>query len=447
MARTDVIPIALRGSRFVSFDGAVCAPGLHQRPDRYRHLEADFGTRTRIARGAGLSYAAASFGQEAIVQEMSAFNRMLSFDAAARTLRVEAGLAVGALLEWTAGAGLHFPVLPGYPAITVGGCIAADVHGKNPARDGTFCDWVTALTLYHPAHGFRSIDRTAEPELFAATCGGYGLTGLIVDATLRLSPLPARNVSIRHEYAGSLAVAVARLAELTASDFAYSWHDGAARGDAFGRGIVFCGTWTDDPCEHGPRTYRPMTASSRAAWPFALWNRATVPLANAVFRRLTLRRAAVIVSAFDAAFPFARQTLYHRFFGRPGLAEVQVLVPGSNVDGFVRELASLVHRVDPLLVMMSVKRYTGGQCSLGMSGSGSLFALDLVRNASTARFLDEFDALTLDAQAQPNVAKDSRLPVRIAARALPHYDSFREHLQKLDPSRLYGSELSGRLGL
>lgn len=447
MARADGAQPALRESRFVTFDGAVTASGLHQRPDRYRHLEADFGARRRIARGAGLSYAAASFGHDAIVQEMTAFDRMLAFDAAARTIRVEAGLSVGALLEWAAGAGLFFPVLPGYPSITVGGCIAADVHGKNPARDGTFCDWVDALTLYHPAHGFRSIDRTQEPELFAVTCGGYGLTGLIVDATLRLAPLPARNVGIRRAAVASLAEAGARLSGDSDSDFAYSWHDGAARRSAFGRGVLFFGAWTDEPCDSPVRDCRPMTAQRRAQFPFALWNRASVPLANAAFGRLALRRPARTVSAFDAAFPFARQTLYHRFYGNPGLAEVQVLVPDANLDGFVRELAALVHRVDPRLVMMSMKRYTGRQRSLGMSGAGSLVALDLVRDAATARFLGDFDALTLDARAQPNVAKDSRLPVRIAARALPHYDSFRARLHAFDPARLYGSELSRRLEL
>ncbi|MBK7593148.1 MAG: FAD-binding oxidoreductase [Betaproteobacteria bacterium] len=73
---------------------------------------------------------------------MSSFNRVLAFDRDQRTVRVEARLTVGDLLVWAGRNGLSFPVLPGYPLITVGGCIAADVHGKNPLRDGTFSDWV-----------------------------------------------------------------------------------------------------------------------------------------------------------------------------------------------------------------------------------------------------------------------------------------------------------------
>jgi hypothetical protein len=117
---------------------------------------------------------------------MSAFNRLLGFDPVRLMLHVEAGAAIGSIALWAAERNLSMPVLPGYPAITVGGCIAADAHCKNPLRDGTFSDWIEAVTLYHPAHGRRTLDRKTHPEEFEATCGGYGLTGLIVDATLRL---------------------------------------------------------------------------------------------------------------------------------------------------------------------------------------------------------------------------------------------------------------------
>ena len=97
MGRVSEVATALRRSRFISFDGAVSMSSLHQRPDRYRHLEADLGREKRIARGAGLSYSAASFGEGIIVQEMSSFNRVLALDRDQRTVRVEAGLTVGDL--------------------------------------------------------------------------------------------------------------------------------------------------------------------------------------------------------------------------------------------------------------------------------------------------------------------------------------------------------------
>jgi decaprenylphospho-beta-D-ribofuranose 2-oxidase len=437
----------LRQSRFITFDGAVSLVTAHQRPDRYRHLEVDLGSAKRIARGAGLSYAAASFGEGIVVQEMSAFDRLLEFDEGGNTIRVEAGASLERLLAWAQRKNLHLPVLPGYPLITVGGCVAADVHGKNPLRDGTFSDWVEAMTIFHPARGYRSVTRDTDPDLFETTCGGYGLTGLIVDVTLRLAPMAARNVRLSRVATASLAESVDRLREAAEVDFAYSWNDGAARKADFGRGILFFGRWTDEPCAAKAHAYSPMSASSRARSPVSLWNRATARPANAVFRRLAAYQATQVKSAFDAAFPFARQTLYHRLYGRPGLAEIQVLVPDARVTDFISGLSAIVHDIEPPLVLMSMKQFAGRRQSLGMAGSGMLFALDLARNEATNRFVTAIDALTIAVGAQPNVAKDSRLPAEIAARALPHYDVFRRRVRELDPDRLYQSELSRRLQL
>jgi decaprenylphospho-beta-D-ribofuranose 2-oxidase len=149
------------------------------------------------------------------------------------------------------------PVLPGYPTITVGGCIAADVHGKNPLRDGTFRDWVTAMTLYHPRHGLRSLDPVRDAEVFDATCGGYGLTGLIIDATLRLVEQRGAAYAVEAAPVESLHQATEAITLRSEShEFAYSWHDGTLRGGAFGRGIVFAGSWTGEAPTQQEKTAR-----------------------------------------------------------------------------------------------------------------------------------------------------------------------------------------------
>jgi hypothetical protein len=190
-----------------------------------------------------------------------------------------------------------------------------------------------------------------------------------------------------------------------------------------------------------------MTAESRGKWPVSLWNRSTGRLGNAYFRRQALGSAVAVKSMSDASFPFARQTLYHRMFGRRGFAEIQVLVPDRAWGVFIERLASTVTRIDPPLMMMSIKRLRGASRSLGLSGEGSLIALDLIRGPTTSRFLEAMDEVVVETGAQPNLAKDSRLPQAVAAAALPHYQSFRERLMQWDRKRLYRSELSRRLEL
>jgi decaprenylphospho-beta-D-ribofuranose 2-oxidase len=449
--RTDGIFLSMnvplvRRSSFVTFDGSVALTTDHQRPDRYRHLEIDFGRKPRIARGGGYSYAAASFGKGVLVQELGAFDRILAFGPGPR-VRVEAGITLAKLVEFAHARQTSFPVLPGYPYITVGGCIAADVHGKNPERDGTFCDWVEALTLYHPGKGFATLNRATTPDLFEATCGGIGLTGLIVDATLRLQPLPALSVLVERAPVRSLAEAADAIAIKVDHDFAYSWHDGSMRGSSFGRGILFSGSWRVDPELPRPRPYRIMRADERALLPFSIWTRSTVRIASAAFRLVSALRTKQVEHVANAAFPLARQTLYHRLYGRRGLAEAQLLVPEQAFSAFETAVAGLVQRCDPTLVFLSVKRFRGQQKACSLTGSGILVALDLARNGKSEKFLDELDAITLDLGAQPNVLKDSRLSSRVAARTLPHYCAFGRSLARHDADRLYQSETSRRLGL
>ena len=123
----------LKKTNFTSFDTSISLSTTHFRPDRYRMLK-DSQEIQQIARGAGLSYAPGSFGKNSIVKEMICFNRFLEFDESTKIVTVESGISLKKLLKWCLNQKLIFPVLPGWPEITVGGCLAANVHGKNPAK-------------------------------------------------------------------------------------------------------------------------------------------------------------------------------------------------------------------------------------------------------------------------------------------------------------------------
>src|SRR6266498_6144161 len=152
--------LRLASARLVSFDGGVSARVAVRRPDRYRHLEASWGDgRPRIARGGGYSYAAASFDADSVTIDMRRFDRILAFDPARRRIKVEAGLTLGPLLAFTTERGLWITQIPGYPDITVGGAIAANVQGKGAFRAGTFRHAVVDVTLFHPDVGWMTLSR------------------------------------------------------------------------------------------------------------------------------------------------------------------------------------------------------------------------------------------------------------------------------------------------
>ncbi|MGZ4954942.1 MAG: FAD-binding oxidoreductase [Methylobacter sp.] len=440
----------IKESTFISFDGAVELCTRHQRPDRYRHLEMDFGSQARIARGGGYSFSAASFGENTLVQEMSNFDRFLNFDQSRKTVTVEAGMPLGKLMDWAMQRGMYFPVLPGYPEITVGGCVAVDAHGKNPWKDGTFSEWVAEINLFHPTHGYMRLSQHENPEIFGLTCGGFGMTGIILDVTLQLVELPSNAFEVKKIPVASLNEAMQKLAEYSdQSDFIYSWHDGTRRGKTFGAGIIFSGRWLK-----GNQTdigvclkNKTMTARSRAGIRFSLWNNATVIVANHVFMAMNKLRPIEIMDVNKATFPFAYNTLYHRFYGRKGFSEIQVLVGRQIAETFIQKLQDLIDQHNPPLVMISLKMFRGKQTSLSMSGEGYLVALNFKRNSRLPGFLNLLDQLAIETGAQPNLSKDSRVPAEVVFQTVPSYAGFKSRLQTFDPLRMYQSELSTRIGV
>lgn len=436
---------------FRSFDGGYQESASYRRPDRRRSLEAALEERPVIARGGGYSYAAASFGAGSLVLDMTRFDRVLRFEPKNRLVEVEAGMRLEQLLALSAPRGLMLPVQPGYPAITVGGCIAANVHGKNPQREGTFRQSVVNLTLVHPRLGTLRIDRQTEPELFELTCGGYGLTGVILAATLRLESLAGFTAVVERLPIESLAEALARVRERTAgASFAYSWHDGTPTHGRFGRGFVYVGQLPEGPLpqrEWLPR-YRRLTAASRRRFGLPVWGRTTSRLLCAAFRAAeAIRPTRVEMPLFEAIFPFARRGEYFLLYGRRGLAEYQSLVPHEAAADFLRELERELLRARAPVVMASLKLFDGERRLLRFEGSGVCVTLDLVRSADGLRFLEVLDRLTLEFSGVPHIVKDSRLPASVVARSYPDYEEFRERRRALDPRVSFRSELSERLAL
>jgi decaprenylphospho-beta-D-ribofuranose 2-oxidase len=436
----------VRETCFTTFDGALSLSTKHQRPDRYCHLESPDRTVHRIARGGGYSYAAASFGENSLVQEMTRFNRFLAFDTETLTLKLEAGVRLIDLMEWALQRQLHFPVLPGYPLITVGGCVAADVHGKNPYKDGTFSDWVRQLTVFHPQRGYQSCSPEENPELFAMTCGGYGLTGVITDVTLQLAELAAPWIALSQKRVNSIEEAERELSSCDA-DIAYSWHDINA-GSNFGRGIVYIGQWTKSKLQPQPMKYHPMTANTRARLPVSAWNGLTARVANSAMVLLSRCKKDVSVTNIQkATFPFASNVYFHKLFGRPGLRESQFLVSYDKIGQCTEALKKLVCETGAPTMMLGFKRFKGVQKSLSMSGTGYLFGVTSYYNAKTDLFMHQLDQLILEMGGQPNLSKDSRIPREIAELSITHFTEFKQTLFEYDEERTMRSELSQRLGL
>jgi decaprenylphospho-beta-D-ribofuranose 2-oxidase len=373
---------------------------------------------------------------------------VLRFDPAAGMIEVEPGLSVGELQTVLAGHGWLYPVVPGYPSITVGGCIAFNVHGKGQARDGTFGDWVEALTVWHPAKGVVSCSRTECAELFALTIGGFGLTGVITRAVLRVRPLVGDRVRRR-------CVAVPHIGEAAEiirdagehMDYAYSWHDLNLRHRRFGAGVVFLEATLPGQTGGLPHGYPDRLMGHRLAFP---WRPPDV------FVRLMClgyrwwhqhAPAESELSLHKAMFPIHGLEMYHRQFGPAGFREYQMLIPWARWLEAVEAIEEAIVRTRIAISLGSLKVFRGNTHHLSLAGDGICFSLDVPNNPRSLVLFDAMDEIVLRCGAIPNLSKDSRIGADVVRAAFPGYDAFRAAIHAHDPQRVFASDLSRRIGI
>lgn len=445
-----------RQQDLISFDGGVAASVTMRRPDRYRHLLEVPGAAFSIPRGAGLSYAPASFSANGISVEHGAFNRALELDGARARVKVEAGISLGELCALLLPHGFYLPIQPGHGRITVGGCIAADVHGKNQKRDGNFIEQVESIELFHPAHGVLELSREREREIFELTCGGLGLTGHIVTVELRLQRLPGRLIDIEALRVENLDAGLRSLGSASqGADFVYTWHDLMRAGNRFGEGFLFRATFApegqttlgaraSDEGHVGPQ----LTSEGRARLPFGLMNRHTTQWMNAFYRqRFNGKSSRRRVDIRHALFPLESNQIYFDLFGRRGFHEYQFIVASEYVDQMTRELTDYLQSRKVAITLASAKIFGGESRLLRFNGEGVCLALDFPRDRNAAEMLAFLDTLMLRVHARPNIIKDSRLPREIVEQTYPEIALFRKQRSAFDPERRFRSEVSERLGL
>ena len=419
----------------------------HQRPDRLRMLN-DRNEEFQIPRGAGLSYAPASFGKDKLIRDMCSFDRILEFDESSKIVVVEAGISLKKLLTWSFSKQLFLPVLPGQPEITVGGCVAANVHGKNPYKDGTFMEHVEWIELSHPTLGTKIISRSNEKKIFNATCGGLGLTGIITKVALKLQKLSSEIVILSSKKTESLKNTLEIMKQHTSDDLLYSWNMGSTLFN-FGKGIVTSGIFSDDSSSKTLqiKERKSMNSNDRLL-PFSLWNTLSSPIINSINQKIQSGKNIVKKDVYSALFPFVGTArMFYGLYGSNGFNEYQVLIKKKYSVEFIDDLTKLIKSEKPSLTILIMKLFNGKQKLLHFSDEGLSIILNLKHCNSTLKFLKKLDDIVISYKALPYIVKDSRLTKEVVEQCYPEYHVFKEILNEIDPKRIFKSELSERMNL
>jgi decaprenylphospho-beta-D-ribofuranose 2-oxidase len=438
----------------ISFDGTQSCLSTVCAPDGSRSLRDELdGEGPWAVRGAGLSYAQASAASGARTVSSRRLDRFLTFDPERLRLTVEPGVTVGDLVRYSVAHDLMFPVLPGHPAITLGGCAGFNVHGKAPHEDGLFADHVVALTLLHPDHGELTCGRDQHPDVFELTLGGMGLTGFITSLTLQLRPLPGRSLRRTLHPVANLVEAAALMSSLRngSEDGAamYAWNDLNPTGDRFGRGTVYVESYEDARLPSRVK-YRSLAPVRR--WPLRLAGIRPVTLAvNLGYRRRDRCNALLdrgsLRAVEDGAFPINGNEVYYRLFGRNGFREYQMVVPTAAWPAAAADVRRAIQTAGVPISLGSLKLFAGDPRLLWFRADGVCLTIDAAEGQGTRALFDRLDRVAVEHGAPVNLSKDSRVSAEVVRSVYAGYGEFRARLHDFDPNRRFRSMLRQRIGV
>jgi decaprenylphospho-beta-D-ribofuranose 2-oxidase len=413
--------------------------------------------RSLIARGLGRSYGDAAQIKAGMVIELPAFDR-IELDAPNGVVTAGAGVSLDQILRVIVPAGFFLPVTPGTRNVTVGGAIAADVHGKNHHVDGSFGNHVQRLLLVDGTGTLRELTPSGrgsfdEAEFFWATVGGMGLTGVIVEATFSLIPITSSLISVDTTRYRDLESLMAAMVEAD-SRYRYSvaWVDSL---DPKGRGVLTCGDHAPaealppnlqaDPLHYDPKAL----ASAPPFLPGGLLNKLTVRAFNeAWYRKAPKHRVGELQAIAPFFHPLDGVQDWNRIYGPAGFLQYQFAVPNEAAQLVPRTLEALRQVGAPSFLTVLKRFGPSNPAPLSFPIPGWTLAADVpVAVPGLMELLDQLDVEVSKSGGRLYLAKDSRQSSLMFHESYSKISSWKHSLQHIGDFNAMASSLSKRLSI
>ncbi len=386
--------------------------------------------------GQGRSYGDSCLNDGGVLIDASPLRRFMAFDEERGILRCEAGVTLADILELVVPRGWFPSVTPGTRYVSVGGAIANDVHGKNHHRAGTFGCHVRQFELLASTGERLLCSPTRNTELFQATIGGLGLTGLILWAEVQLKPISSPLIGMESIRFAALEEFL-ELSALSDKDYEYTvaWVDCLAQGKKMGRGVFIRGNHAAEPeRQMSAWAKKPRTARLCFDAPAFLLNRLTVKAFNAAYYYAQIQKRVQKVVHYETFFyPLDAVQGWNRLYGKRGFLQYQCVVPHDDGDGAIRGLLTRIAR-SGMAAFLAVLKIFGSVPSPGMLSfprPGVTLAVDFpYQGARTLQLLEELDEMVLARGGAVYPAKDARMSAQCFQMSFPRW---REFTRFIDP--------------
>ena len=404
-----------------------------------------------IPRGAGRSYGDSSLSST--ILESAKLNETLSFDSDNGIFICQSGKMLNTILDEIVPKGFFLPVTPGTKFITVGGAIAADIHGKNHHVDGCFSQHVLWFDLMMADGLVKKCSRTENTELFWATCGGMGLTGFILDASFQLKKIETSKIVNRTIKCENLDEVISNLLEHENYTYSVAWIDCGTSGKNLGRSLLYLGEHATKEQVSNDDLSNYKTPGPIIGLPFNLpnWtlNKWTVKVFNALYYGKIRKKDNTTIVGFEPYFyPLDIANNWNRLYGSNGFAQYQFVIPMEGArEGMNRIMKEIVKSGESSFLAVLKLFGEQNQGWLSFPKRGLQLALDFPINKKSLELMNRLDDMVMAMDGRSYLAKDSRMKREFFESSYQKLPQFKQLLSEIDPNGKFRSLQSDRLGI
>jgi decaprenylphospho-beta-D-ribofuranose 2-oxidase len=406
-----------------------------------------------IARGNGRAYGDSAINQTATLQTKH-LNHLLAFDPVTGQVVVEAGVLLRDLIEAFLPQGWFPLVTPGTKYVSLGGAIAADVHGKNHHKDGSFRSCVDWIDVMGADGTITRCSRDENAALFDHTLGGMGLTGIILRSALRLRPVESGWIKQTTVTAPNLKAAMDAFEAAQDATYSVAWIDCLAQGNDLGRSLFMLGehaTLSDLPDAKLDRPFDIKVRCKRSVpfdFPALALNQYTVRAFNALYYRSGQQKAGERLVDWDSYFyPLDALLDWNRIYGCKGFAQFQCVLPLAQSEKGLTKLLQAIADAGSASFLAVLKRFGAQDSAFSFPMEGYTLALDFPVNPKTLALLERLDQITLEHSGRFYLAKDSRMRAVTLRSADARVDAFQMARKRKGAAGRFSSAQAERLAL
>ena len=396
-----------------------------------------------IARGMGRSYGDSAIAP--MVLQTSYINHFIEFDELSGKLTVEAGITLREILSVIVPKGWFLPVTPGTSYVTVGGAIASDVHGKTHHIAGTFGQHVKSLNILLGTGEILTASPQHHPDLFHATCGGMGLTGIILNATIQLIPIRSSNINQKTIKADCIEAACESFEHNSSSTYSVAWIDCLSKGKNLGRSVLMLG-------EHAEQGGLDINIRQRVSVPFsspsALLNSLTMKAFNTAYWNKSKHNVNQTVALMPYFYPLDAVGDWNKLYGKKGFLQFQCVLPKSDGVANMRNLLTEISNSGEGSFLAVLKQFgIANQNLLSFPTEGYTLALDFKLTKSSLKTVRKLEDMVFDMGGRIYLTKDALMQEKTFKVTYPNWETFESVREQYGAIGKFSSMQSQRLGL